>query len=128
MSGKLLEAARKDIAKIVQGGGFEEQIVISDPSNGISLVLNGLHSKHWISYDTDGAIYNSKSAHISILESTLNENGFITRNERTQNVDLKKYQIAVKDSTGIVKNYIINECFPSETTGLIVCILGDLKI
>jgi hypothetical protein len=128
MSGKLLDAARRDIAKIVQGGGFEEQIVISDSSTGAFIEVNGLHSKHWISYSTDGAIYNSKNAHVSILESVLNEKGFVTRNEKTGNVDLKNYRISAKDSTGIVNHYVINECFPSETTGLIVCILGDLKI
>lgn len=127
MSGKLLELARRDIAKIVQSGGFEEDIIISNPFTGQSIIVKGLHSKHWISYDTDGNPFNSKNAHISIPESVLNVQGFSTRNAKTQNVDMRMYQIAVKDSTGILKTYVINECFPSETTGLIVCILGDLK-
>ena len=62
MSGKLLEAARKDMAKIVQSGGFEEDITFSDPSSGLSAIIKGLHSKHWLSFDTDGNAFNSKNA------------------------------------------------------------------
>lgn len=127
MSGKLLEAARKDMAKIVQSGGFEEDITFSDPSSGLNAIIKGLHSKHWLSFDTDGNAFNSKNAHISVMESLLNLNGFATRNPRTGNVDLKKYIISVKDSTGLEKKYKIEESLPSETTGLIVCILGDYE-
>lgn len=127
MSGKLLDLARRDIAKIVQGGGFEEDITFLDPTTGANFVLQGLHSKHWISFDTDGNPFNSKNAHISVMESVLNMNGFSTRNPKSGNVDLRRYRIKVKDSTGIEKEYCINESFPSETTGLIVCILGDYE-
>lgn len=127
MSGKLLQMARRDIAKITQGGGFEEDILFSNPLTGEVVELKGLHSKHWIQYDTDGNPVNSKNAHISIMESALNEKGIITRSEKTGNVEMKPWFVTVKDSTGVPKNYIINEIFPSETTGLVVCILGDYK-
>lgn len=127
MSGKLLQQARKDAAKIISSGGFEEDILISNPQGTKSLQLKGLHSKHWISFDTDGTQVNSKNAHVLISENFLTENDYTTRSARTGNVDLKNHRITVKDATLIEKNYVIEECYPSETFGLIVCILGDFK-
>lgn len=127
MSGSLLKQARKDARKIINSGGFEEDIQISDPSGILIINVKGLHSKHWLVHDTDGNLVNGKNAHITISEQELNEKGMQTRNQNTGNVDLKNFRISVKDSTLIEKKYIINECFPSETFGLIVCVLGDFK-
>ena len=128
MSGKLLEQARKDARKFLSSGGFEEEMTLTHPSGAPSLTFKGLHSKHWISFDTDGSQVNSKNAHISISEQFLNENGYVTRNPKTGNIDLYKHRISVKDSTLIEKNYVINEVQPSETFGVIICILGDFKL
>ena len=127
MSGKLLEAARKDALKFISSGGFEEDIILTHPSGLPVLNLKGLHSKHWIGFDSDGNQINSKNAHILISEEVLTLNGYITRNLRTNNIDLEKHRVTVKDSTLIEKEYVIQECYPSETFGLIVCILGDFK-
>jgi hypothetical protein len=127
MSGSLLLQARKDAHSIITSGGFEEDIVLTNTS-GFLVNIKGLHTKHWISYDTDGVPMNSKSAHICINEQELNALGYVTRDARTGNVNMQNHKVEVKDATGIVKTYIINETFPSETFGLIVCILGDLKI
>lgn len=126
--GSLLEQARKDARKIINSGGFQEKITISNPSGVLIKELNGLHSKHWISQDTDGNLINGKNAHICIFEQDLIDAGIVTRNPGNQNVALRNYIVSVKDSTGIEKLYIINECFPSETLGVIVCILGDYKV
>lgn len=127
MSGNVLKAARKDIAKITQKGGFEETMIFSDPSSNLSAEIKGLHSKHWQAFETEGSVVNSKNAHISVMESVLLEAGFKTRNEKTGNVKLDHLIIEVPDSTETPKKYTILESFPSETTGLIVCILGDYK-
>lgn len=126
MSGSLLLQARKDAHSIITSGGFEEDIVLTNTS-GFSVSIKGLHTKHWVSFDTDGLPMNSKNAHINVNEQELNALGYVTRNERTGNVNMQNHKVEVKDATGIVKTYIINETFPSETFGLIVCILGDLK-
>lgn len=125
MAGSLLEQARKDAMNIINSGGFEEDITLTNPQ-GLSLEIKGLHSKHWLAQDTDGNLVNGKNAHITISEQVLNSNNYKTRNQ-TGNIDLRNHIVLVKDSTGIPKKYIINECFPSETFGLIVCILGDYK-
>ena len=127
MSGNLLKQARQDAQKIINSGGFEEEITISNPSGILIVQVKGLHSKHWLVHDTDGNLVNGKNAHITISEKELNEKGIVTRNANTGNVDLKNFRVSVKDSTEFEKKYIINECFPSETFGLIVCILGDFK-
>ena len=126
MSGKILEMARKDAAKFVKSGGFEEDISISSPS-GITLEIKGLHSKHWIGFDSTGVQINSKNAHILINENDLKEGGIETRNAISGNVDLRRFKVVVKDSTLIGKKYVITETYPSETFGLIVCILGDYE-
>lgn len=128
MSGKLLQAARLDALKFISKGGFEEDIVLIHPSGAPSLNIKGLHSKHWISFDTNGSQINSKNAHILISENVLIDLLYPVRNLKTGNIDLKNHRITVKDATLIEKEYIINECYPSETFGLIVCILGDYKL
>lgn len=126
MSGKTLNRARKDVLKYVTKGGFEEDIVLSTPDNSHSLQLKGLASKHWINYDADGGSINSKNAHICISEETLTNSGYPVRNAQNE-VHLMRHKVDVKDSSGVVKNYVIKEWFPSETVGLIVCILGDYE-
>lgn len=128
MSGKLLKAARDDAKKFIIKGGFEEDIVLTHPSGFPALNIKGLHSKHWISFETDGSQVNSKNAHILISENILIKQGYQTRNLKTGNVNLVNHRITVKDATLIEKEYVINECYPSETFGLIVCILGDYKL
>lgn len=127
MTGKLLAQARKDARKFTSSGGFEEDITLIHPSGTPFLSFTGIHTKHWISLDTDGNQINSKNAHILIDESVLQQGNYPVRDLKTGNIDLYKHRINVKDSTGIEKSYVINETYPSETFGLIVCILGDFK-
>lgn len=127
MSGKLLIDIRKQSEKFIKSGGFEEDIKLLHPSGLPVLDLKGIHTKHWISFDTDGSQINSKNAHILISEKDLINSLYPYRNLKTKNIDLKKHRIEVKDSSGIVKKYVINETYPSETFGLIVCILSDFE-
>ena len=127
MSGGLLQQIRKDAQNYLKAGGFEEEIQLTNPS-GFSINIKGIHSKHWLQHDTDGNLINGKNAHITICEQEVNALGYVTRNQRTGNIDLQNHKVNVQDSTGIVKNYIINEWLPSETFGLIICILGDFKV
>ena len=126
MPGKLLQAARRDIKKILSKSGFEEVITISDPLTSKQIIITGLYSKHWIQFDSEGSPINSKNAHISILEDDLIKGGIETR-KANGNIDIRHLLVSCSDSTGIQKSYCINENWPSETTGLIVCVLGDRK-
>ncbi len=122
----LLDIARADIKAIASNlNGFGVAITITNLSSE-TVVITGIHSKHHLGVDTDGNKVNAKNAHISFSESQLTSLGWSIRNN-TGEVYLRGYKVAVKDSTGIEKLYVIREWFPSETTGLIVCILEDFE-
>lgn len=125
MVGALLESVRKDVKKYILEGGFESDIKITNPSGNISLDTTGWASKHHINFDTDGAPINAKNAHICLDEDALVAGGILVR--VNEEVVLRDYKIEVKDSSGIIKKYIIKEIFPDETLGLIVCVLGDFE-
>jgi hypothetical protein len=127
MAGKLLQQARKDARKFLGSGGFEEDIILSNPTKTKTLNLKGFHSKHFISFDSDGNQINSKNAHILISEKDLIESDYPYRNQKTKNIDLYKHRIEAVDQNGELKKYVINENYPSETFGLIICILADAE-
>lgn len=123
----LLDRAKRDIKKITsnKSKGWAAEIVFLAP-NGETATINGLHTKHHLGVDPEGNAVNSKNAHISFAEETLtdeNEN-YPVRNVNGD-VDLKSHKITVADSTGNLFTYVVDENFPNETTGLIVCTLKN---
>lgn len=127
MSGNLFQLAKKDAKFFVSNGGFEEDIELVTPSKDKSLRLTGFATKHHINFDSDGNPVNTKNVHICIDESVLVANGYPVRNAKGE-IFLKNHQVNFPDSSGIIKTYVVRENFPDETLGLIVCILGDLKL
>lgn len=127
MSGNLFQLAKRDAKFFVSNGGFEEDIELVTPSKDKTLLLTGFATKHHINFDSDGNPINSKNVHICIDESVLVANGYPVRNAKGE-IFLKNHQVSFSDSSGIVKTYVVRENFPDETLGLIVCILGDLKL
>lgn len=123
MPGSLLDMARKDAKKIATSVGWEEEIQISSPDKSKSLSIKGWHTKHKIPVQTDGGQISTRNAHILISEDDLID--YPVRDEKNGRIDLKNHFVDVADSTGVVKNFVINESHPSETFGLIVCILGE---
>jgi hypothetical protein len=124
MSGGLLNKARKDSKKYITKGGFQDDIVLKT-IDGLKVInTTGFVSKHWINYDTDGLPANSKNAHICLDESDLVLQEYPVRNNQNE-VSLMNHKVDAKDSSGVLKHYIIKEWFPNETLGLIVCILSD---
>lgn len=120
----ILENIRKDVQSITENDGdFAVEITLTAPNAAVA-VIKGLHSKHHFSIDTDGVAVNSKNSHISFSEATLAALVYPLRNAGGE-VALKNHKVAVKDSTGISKNYFISEWFPDEMVGLIVCLLVD---
>lgn len=118
----LLEQAREDV-KDYSGStdDFAVSITLTAP-NGETKTLKGIHSKHHMSVDTDGALMNSKNAHIAFSEDLAGD--YPLRNNAGE-VSMKGHKITVKDSTGDDKVYVVREWYPDETVGLIVCILGN---
>lgn len=126
MAGNLLNRARLDAKKYITRGGFQEDITLTSPDGSIVLQTTGWNTKHWINFESDGSPINSKNAHICIDEELLVAANYPLRNS-DQEVHLQKHRVSVVDSSGVVKEYIINEWYPDETLGLIVCILGDFQ-
>lgn len=120
----LLEQATADIERITSNSNEWAAELSFTATNGQTAVINGLHTKHHLAVDTDGNTVNSKNAHASFSEKFLIDVGYPVRNSGGE-VSMKNHRVNVKDSTGIVKNYVVIEAYPDETIGLIVLILGD---
>jgi hypothetical protein len=122
----LIDQIRADIINIsTSQSDFGVPIAMTAPTLQ-SISLYGLHSKHHLGINGDGNRVNAKNAHISIPEKALSDANYPVRNVRGE-VDLKGHKVSAPDNTGIVKLYKISEWYPSETTGLIVCILVDFE-
>ena len=126
MAGDLLTAARHDARLYATEGGFQENISIETPDGSTNVNITGLATKHHIFFDTDGTVMNGKNAHINIVESQLSDLNYPVRDSNGE-VNLINHVVNVADSSGVIKRFIIKENHPSETFGLIVCILGDLE-
>jgi hypothetical protein len=122
----LIDQAKSDIARFTSNTDeFGVSISFTSPASDTATVV-GLATKHHLTISTEGTPVNGKNAHISVSESKLIDAGYPVRNGNGE-VDLKRHRVSWKDSTGNVRNYVINQWFPDETIGLIVCILGDYK-
>lgn len=86
----------------------------------------GLHTKHHLSFNTEGIAVNSKNAHVSVSEKLLTDLSYPTRNLKGE-VDMANHRVTCKDSTGVDKTYVIRQWFQNETIGVIVMILGDFR-
>ncbi len=126
----LLEDAMNDIADITSDvdSGWGSTITFTPVGRaGDPVTVNGLHTKHHMKTDTEGAAVNGKNAHVSVSEQLLIAQAYPVRNPATKEVAMKGDKVEVKDSTGESWTYTIDEVFPDETIGLIVCILSDYE-
>lgn len=120
----LVDRIKKDIEKITSNSKeFGVEMTLTAPTHE-TITIKGLHTKHHLSLETDGTLTNSKNAHVSFSEKFLTDSLYPVRNISGE-VDLKNHRVDVKDSTGEIKKYLIQQWFPDETVGLIVCILED---
>lgn len=120
----LIEQAQQDIRAITTNtSDWSVSIQLTAPDLSV-LNTNGLHTKHHLSYDTEGNMINYKNAHISISEDEFIDSGYPYRDSSGE-VNLSGHLCVVKDSTRQDKEYVIREWYPDETVGLIVMILGE---
>jgi len=120
----LIAQAKADAAAFLQDGTFGFAVPITFTNGSITVTINGVHTKHHLQHDEMGAPTNSKNTHITISEQALTTAAYPVRNAKGE-VSLVGSRVSVKDSTGITKEYIIRECYPDETIGVLLCILGD---
>lgn len=123
----LIEQARQDWAQITGDlDGWGKALTFTTPDGSMTVTANGLHSKHHNGFDQQGVPVNAKLAHASISEHLLTSLGYVTRNARGE-VALVDHKLSVTDSEGTMCSYMIRECKPSETFGVLVFILGDFE-
>lgn len=124
MALSILQRAKRDSERITSNkNGFAVEITFTTPDD-VSLTISGLHSKTHLDVDGMGVITSSKKAHISVSEKFLTDNNYPVRNDKGE-VYLVDHRIDVKDSTDIIKNYVVLTTFPDERLGFITCLLED---
>lgn len=137
----LLERARADVKRIIENdeewgvaiefaspsdsefdGSFEEAF----RGAGSTAAVTGTHTKHHQSFDLEtGKDLNAKKASVTVVEQALTDLDYPVR--ENGEVDLKDHLVRVKDSTGTEYQYVVDQWFPDEALGLIVCILGKYE-
>ena len=118
-----LTRARNDWLRFSSGGGFETDITVTPPG-GSPVTVQGIAMKHHLSIDTDGANTNSMNAHATIAEKLLIDESYPVRNAEGV-VAMYNHLLRYTDSTGVEKEYAIQQVFPDETVGVITFILGN---
>jgi hypothetical protein len=120
----LLDRARQDVAKISSSlTGFGVSISFTSSSSPAeTCTVNGLYSRHHIDVNRQGVAFNSRMAHVSVAESIFDDANYTIRNADGE-VDLKNHTVQVE---GV--KYIVNQWFPSDTTGFITIILGKYGV
>lgn len=125
----ILDLARADMQFITTDttGGFAVNITFTSPTGTVA-TIGGLYTKHREQYDNDGRPINTKKVHIGFSETVLNAAGYPTRpGGPGTEVDMKGALATLSDSTSIATQYIIEQWWPDDTLGLIVCMLGDYE-
>ena len=122
----LYDQAKADIAQITSNSAEWGTDITIEDRNGNTCVIQGIWSKHHLGIDTEGNRVNTRNAHVSFHENQTIAQGWNIRNAETE-VNIIGYKMYLIDSTGELKSYVIKQSFPNETTGLIVCILGQYE-
>lgn len=122
----LLEQAKQDALDILTNkSDFAVDITLTAPDTTV-LVIQGFAVKHHIGIDGDGNVRSTTQAHIFFPEKPLTDEAYPVRDANGQ-VHLDKHIAEWKDSTGLLGKYVIEEWYPDEMLGLILCILGRRK-
>lgn len=121
----LYERIKRDIHKITtdQNGAGQTMKIITPLLVEHDIV--GIWSKHHLAIDTDGNQVNSQNAHVSFTETSLIEVGLDVRSSK--DITLTGYMVKCVDLSGLEFSYRISSFFPSDTHGLICCILKKIE-
>lgn len=124
----MLLRAQRDIKRFTSDPeGWTRSITLISRVDAVTVTLSGLHTVHHLSVDAAYQKFASfKNGHIAIAEDILVAAGYPVRNAEGS-VDMMGDLVRVMDSTGLVKEYRIQQSFPDETIALITIILEDYK-
>ena len=122
----IMDLARLEYANITGSPDVGTAIEFRPLPASIPVTVYGLASNIGLSVDSEGLQVNARNCHISISESLLIAAGYIVRNAEKE-VNIKGHLIRVADSTGVVKDYKIEQTIVYETLGRIYIILADYE-
>lgn len=122
----LIEQAKADIEQITSDPDeWAVRLRFTSRLTGISADVYGLHTKHHYGFNLDTQKpFNAKNAHCSTSEGPLTLLGYPVRNSDRE-VQMKGDKVDATDIAGNTWTYVIDECVPDETVGLLLFILGD---
>lgn len=123
----IIERALSDVANFTSNSttGAAKAVQFTSPV-GFVVSINCYHFKHHLGVDTDGNVINTRTANITFSEQVLLTAGYSIRDDNGV-VNLNGHIIEAKDSTGTVRQYIIQTWLPDETIGLISASLEDFE-
>lgn len=120
-----IETAQAATKRIRQDpNGFTKSIQFTANDGVTTATIRGMSAVIHLGVDNQGEFVNTRKAHVSIVESSLTDQGFPTRDQNNA-LTLKGNKVNVIDSTGQTEQYVVRENYPDEALGLIVCMLGD---
>ncbi len=120
----LLTKAKEDLQRFSQAD-FSVEMTVENPNPVQSVTIRAFASSHHLSIDPEtGLPVNVRNTHVSISEQVLIDAGYTVRDTNGE-VNMINHFVTYTNSAGQSKKFKINQTFPDETLGLIVCILGD---
>jgi hypothetical protein len=121
----LVEHIRGRVAEITSDlDGFGVAISFASPT-GEKIDVVGTQKKIGLKVDlVSGETTNTTNASVSVSESFFVEKNYPHR-DLDGNVTLKDHHVTLKFTSGDEEYYIVEQAYPDETVGLIVCILGQ---
>jgi hypothetical protein len=120
--GSILDMARNDIRKILNGG-FSTDLTIT-PIGLTSIVVKGMATKHSQGFDSDGLPVIGDNAHCSFSELDVNDLGVATR-DGNGNLNIKGWKVTFTDHISTY-SYKFSETMPDNTVGLIRIMLSTI--
>lgn len=125
----LIDQIRNDIQNILTDkNGSPAVVPITFTTVGIdptvTRICNGTAIKHNTGLNEFGMKISAATARVTVSESALIATGYPTRNSGNK-LNIQNHLLSFIDSTGQLYNAVIRTTQSDETTGMIVCILGD---
>jgi hypothetical protein len=123
----LMDLIRRDVEQILSDTdtGYAVEITFTPPA-GDPVTIAGTATKHHLGLDRQGAPANVKTASCTVSEKTLSDAGYTVRNGAGL-VSLTRHKVSWKDANDTEITYSIQETYPDELLGVIVCVLGDFR-
>lgn len=120
----LIDRAKQDWQKFTSSAsGFGRTLTLIAP-NTTEIEIIGLATKHHLGIDEDGNAISTKQVHVSFSEKLATDLSYPIRNANGE-VDIIGHTIKTNNANGLEITYVVQEAFPDETIGVIVCILGE---